>query len=732
MLMEFKDIGDNLTLSEYNAIVSLLRNNCPFSEQIKINNKKVTGEYGEYVFDLESTTILDTGILVSNETMSSIGTVKLENPVFPHSEYIIKFNVYSIEDYNVFDGDTDGIIVTPLEITLENNVAVNIPFETLDLNNIIGFDAEIQINHIGISESHYYELTTSTPKLDVGTGEEFEITAHLSDLVSSENLNNETIHFYVDNEFIGTSKTNNDGIATLKTSINELGEHTIHTKHYYTQSNSITVNVKKYTEINLISNENIVGRNESATLSAQLLVNDVPAHISDVSVTFEVYDSFAPSLMYSEVVLTDSDGVASFDYVGTGVTDVNIIARADNITSNWINIEDCIFYDKCTSQNNKWEFNDLNVSYTENGMKLSPNLQVGSMGYANMDLREDGASFNIDFEVNEIIGSNFIFDLSSGSILFENVSIGSYHVEIHNADYKIFKDGVLISEQSFSEPISHIMPSFELHRGNEITFKNIKVKYLKAIDLTSSASILSYNDGDSAILTASLSTMQTGQIVELYDGDDNLIGVMTDNDDGTYGYVYQSQGAGDIGFYAKWGMILSETYGIYDYNWAGTNVSVSHNGSEITVSNTARGIQSCYLNELDGREPSFILEFDSYASNTVSDGEQILFAMKSASNNYVTGIGTNQSTEILWWNYTTSYSYERVSGANWKNKWLHYKYTIGNGEFKFELFENDNLLYSRTLNLNNALLTANDLVYWFYLPYQPSSRLVKNIKLTEI
>ena len=106
--------------------------------------------------------------------------------------------------------------------------------------------------------------------------------------------------------------------------------------------------------------------------------------------------------------------------------------------------------------------------------------------------------------------------------------------------------------------------------------------------------------------------------------------------------------------------------------------------------------------------------------------------MKSASNNYVTGIGTNQSTEILWWDYTTNYSYERVSGANWKSKWLHYKYTVGNGIFKLELFENDNLLYSKTLNLNNALLTANDLVYWFYLPYQPSSRLVKNVKVTPL
>lgn len=84
------------------------------------------------------------------------------------------------------------------------------------------------------------------------------------------------------------------------------------------------------------------------------------------------------------------------------------------------------------------------------------------------------------------------------------------------------------------------------------------------ITLSADKSILSYADGDSATLTATHS-LGAGQTVNLYNAsDDSLIGVMTDNGDGTYSYTYNSQGIGDLTLYASDGTISSEIYSIMD------------------------------------------------------------------------------------------------------------------------------------------------------------------------
>ena len=83
--------------------------------------------------------------------------------------------------------------------------------------------------------------------------------------------------------------------------------------------------------------------------------------------------------------------------------------------------------------------------------------------------------------------------------------------------------------------------------------------------LTGDKSVLSAYDNETLTLTASFFT---GFTVELYDNDDVLVDEMTDNEDGTYSYTYSATGAGDIGFYAKVGTLVSEIYVVEDCLYA--------------------------------------------------------------------------------------------------------------------------------------------------------------------
>ena len=144
--VSFKNIGDELSDDDLNAIVSLLRNNKTLSEDITVKNSEVTGEYGKYIFNLQSTTVVDNGILITDETLTNLGTVKLTNPTFHNATYTLFLTVFSMEDVNIMaDENTSEINITTLEIELINDTAVNIPFETLNYSCIVSFNASLII-----------------------------------------------------------------------------------------------------------------------------------------------------------------------------------------------------------------------------------------------------------------------------------------------------------------------------------------------------------------------------------------------------------------------------------------------------------------------------------------------------------------------------------------------------------------------------------------------------------
>ena len=96
--MNFKKNGDALTLSEYNAIISLFRNDITLSSPVKLKNS--AGEYGNYSFDINAV-LTDVGYLLNS---GSVLHCEVE-PVYDYSTYILQLTLANpiIEYDNIGD-----------------------------------------------------------------------------------------------------------------------------------------------------------------------------------------------------------------------------------------------------------------------------------------------------------------------------------------------------------------------------------------------------------------------------------------------------------------------------------------------------------------------------------------------------------------------------------------------------------------------------------------------------
>ena len=146
--VEYYKLEDNLSTTEYNTIVSLLRANTINTDNFNLKQGIVNGEYGDYTFNIESTTIVDNGILITNETLSNLGTVKLTGKKFKSSNYNLHLQVFSYDDPNIELGDIlNEVEITELIVPLLENQEVIMPFDTLELANVVGFNATVYIDH---------------------------------------------------------------------------------------------------------------------------------------------------------------------------------------------------------------------------------------------------------------------------------------------------------------------------------------------------------------------------------------------------------------------------------------------------------------------------------------------------------------------------------------------------------------------------------------------------------
>ena len=198
--VEYYGVGDSLTLNEYNGIVSLLRNSMMHSDTVNMLSDTV-GDYGNYRFSVDGCTVLDTGLVVNDETRAAEPKVMLTDNVFHYSTYTLKLEVLHFTGVNVLDDDTgDYRVVDTLELELVKDTWVPFPLDDLEDNYIISLDAVVDITHDKPEIHMITGLTVSGEPDIIQSGESAEIYTQLVDYggypYNINDASGKTVHFY--------------------------------------------------------------------------------------------------------------------------------------------------------------------------------------------------------------------------------------------------------------------------------------------------------------------------------------------------------------------------------------------------------------------------------------------------------------------------------------------------------------------------------------------------------
>lgn len=140
--MYFKKNGDVLTLSEYNAIISLFRNDIILSSQVKLKNS--SGEFGNYSFDINAV-LTDVGYILNSDSVLNC----MVEPVYDYSTYILQLRIANpvIEYDNIEDKWEYSTIEVELIENSNNKLECNVDLSSYEnhillnpVNMIVKFD----------------------------------------------------------------------------------------------------------------------------------------------------------------------------------------------------------------------------------------------------------------------------------------------------------------------------------------------------------------------------------------------------------------------------------------------------------------------------------------------------------------------------------------------------------------------------------------------------------------
>lgn len=577
--MDYKDIGDNLTVNEFNGIISLLRDNVNFNEDIQINTSTVDGTYGNYTFDFNEATVLDNGILITNETLTTVGTVKLVNPVFPNSNYYLDLKVYSSEDIGISGLEESNVIITPLTIKLENGVEVNIPFETLEMNNLIGFDAKIRIDHKDLVMEAPAYITLNSDFVHIYPNASINVTAQYFDK-NDVPIESETINFYEGETLLGSVVTDSLGIASLNCSFADVGTHNIVASSKNVSSNTITIMIDYNGDMSLTFVGNSISTNPN--------VNFISFNGEKVGVSWDDGD-----------VGWYSSGRLAHNYSSTGSYNIGFygdITHLNNQSLYEVNLTKVILPNSLISIGRS-AFNDcsnLNEIILPNSL-----ISIGDSAFGRCSSLQ---SLDIPSSVQSI--NSYCFISSGLKVIYLNWE--------NNEDIIMYKSNWIMYCSSFSH---FIIPegttSLYIAKG----YPSDKLKEgvdFDGITLTSDKNIISAYDQESATLTAQLTyedspVAVSGETITFEvrkQSDDSLVETLTGttNSSGVATVSYLGKGTGDLNIkcFSSNPIIVSKTYDIVDAKWyndgstvngltSQTNVSTTSDGEWITITTSTSG-----------------------------------------------------------------------------------------------------------------------------------------------
>lgn len=581
-MKNFKKIGDNLNTQEFNALVSLYKHFKRHNDNISIANN-VTGTYADYNFNLEGTTILDNGIVITDETIQAEPKVQLTNPVFHYSTYILKLQVLHYTGVNIFDdNDKNNFkVVDTLEIELTENEFVNIPVDTLEKDYIITFDANVEIIHNKTEMHGIHGLKVDSTNNPIMKTEKTDLYSQLLDL-NDEPYNlfdnsGKTIYFFEKlNLFYDFKATLNPIVEDEETTISvkikdEDGSILVGEKVYFYE--------KYEPSIKLDVNPTIVIADENSEVTGFVRDAINGSRVVDVGKTLYFFEQVQH--LVRSVTLSASKTTSTY---GDSITLTSYVYDEDNNPIAHRSVE----------------FNDGNNVIgkltTNSEGKVVLTLSSLSAGTHNIKAYSDGIfSSQITITVNKktptltISGSNINY--GSNEVLTGNLSVGGgENVEIYQGNTLI--DTVITNGNGgFSKTVTGLTVgsyTFKaVYNGNDnynsanSSVINVTVsKQTPTLNIATNNTKITY--GGNVSLTGTLSA-GNNLSVKIYNGN-NVIDTVTTGSGGAYSKTVTGLNAGTYTF-------KSSFDGNSYYNTVtSNNVGVTVNKATPTISLTGSNI----------------------------------------------------------------------------------------------------------------------------------------------
>lgn len=187
-------------------------------------------------------------------------------------------------------------------------------------------------------------------------------------------ISNAAITFYKGNTSIGTATSNSNGIATLSSIPFPMGTYIITAESNNVTSNSLTIEtLGVFDEIEITNSTPSILSNideDQVLIETQLLKNNVSTSIEGILVNFYNYiDSNNPILLSSSS--TNQNGVASLLYNSSGLGDIKVKAKIDDVVSEPYNIIDTEDINYLLKSSNYTQINGGVPSISNNSIVLS-------------------------------------------------------------------------------------------------------------------------------------------------------------------------------------------------------------------------------------------------------------------------------------------------------------------------------------------------------------------------
>ena len=379
----YYSIGDTLTTAQYNSIISLLRRNTIHNDTFRIDDT-ITGTYGKYEFDIDDVTFLDTGILITQDTITAEPKVKLTDNVFSNSTYLLKLSVLHYSDVNILDDVTsDFKVIETVEVELTPNEWVDIPVNSLDYGYIILYDAEVVITHTNpiIDGVWVDSILLESDATELSIDESATITATVTDHNDTP-ISSKAVKFYDGSTLLDTVNTDSTGVATYTFSSSTGGTHTITAVADGYTSNSVELTVGG-TTVTLTTSTNTITVGSSVTLTATVTSDGSP--VASESVKF--YDG--ETLIATET--TDNNGQATYTYTPASVGTCSLTAVYD---TSYVSSTSTVTVNKHTSSITA--STSSNSIYTTGSVTLSGTIKIDNIGTASLSVKIYDGSTLVD------------------------------------------------------------------------------------------------------------------------------------------------------------------------------------------------------------------------------------------------------------------------------------------------------------------------------------------------